>query len=109
MDIVHVVRNEFLLLGRTQTNEHNIRTACGVDAVNNLLRVGEIAVMRAGKHQSRILRTQVCTCLFGNTGLRTQQIQAHVLLGHRGNKALGKFNAGYLTMQFFHRGSSQHR
>ena len=48
VDIVHVVRNEFLLLGRTQTNEHNIRTACGVDAVNNLLRVREIAVMRAG-------------------------------------------------------------
>ena len=57
--------------------------------------------MRAGEHQSRILRTQVCTCLFGNTGLRTQQIQAHVLLGHRGNKALGKFNAGYLTVQLF--------
>ena len=57
--------------------------------------------MRAGEHQSRILRTQVCTCLFGNTGLRTQQIQAHVLLGHRGNKTLGKFNAGYLAVQLF--------
>ena len=99
MDLIHVFGNEFFLLGRAKAYKHHIRAAAAVDRIDSLLRVGEIAVVRAGQHKARILGAQLGARLFGDPGLGAQQIQAHILLCHRSDQMLGEFDAGNLSVK----------
>ena len=93
MNIVDVRGDELFLLGGAEAYKNGICAACGIDRIYDLLRVLEVAVMRAGKHESRKFRTQVCAGLFCDTRFGTEQKETHVFLGHRRTELFCKFNA----------------
>ncbi len=73
----------FSCFGGTEAYKNGICAACGIDRIYDLLRVLEVAVMRAGKHESRKFRAQVRAGLFCDNPFGTEQKKTHILLGHR--------------------------